>query len=134
MSIRVSKHHAMALARVLKMITSESHIDTLAIISQTGARVAFFSTQKDADPHEMCAIGAALSNSGALALQKVGFGNLSDIMIRGNNGFLILKSMDRFILVGGAREKQAFMEATQVLLKYSKQLSSILEEVPDEEY
>ena len=134
MSIRVDKQRAMALARVLKQITSESHIDTLAIISHTGARVAFFSTQKDADPHEMCAIGAALSNSGALALEKIGFGKMSDIMIRGSNGFLILKSMDRFILVGGAKEKQAFMEATQVLLKYANQLSEILKEVPDEEY
>ena len=134
MSIRVSKDLAMKLARVLRDITRESKIETLALLSETGARIAFFSTVKSADPNEMSAIGAALMASTRLALEKIGFDPIQEIIARGERGFLFLRALDKFVLVGGASDKQTFKEVTIVLRKHEPELLAILKEVPEEEY
>ncbi len=134
MSVRVNQKIAQSLSRELHAITNEASLDTLAIITSTGARVAFF-TKTSADASEMSAIAAALVNAGGLASNKLGFKNLTDVMVRGINGFLILRSLDnRFVLVGGTSKIDAFTTAAKVLVKHSKGLIEILKEVPDEMY
>ncbi len=134
MSVRVSQSIAQELSRELHSITNEAEIDTLAIITVTGARVAFFS-KTSANAAELSAITAALVNSGQLAAMKLGFESLTDVMVRGNNGFLILRSLsDRFVLVGGTKKITTFTKAAKVLVSHSASLARILEDVPDEMY
>ena len=87
MSVRVNQKVARGLSQELQSITNEANIDTLAVITTTGARVAFF-TKSSADASEMSAIAASLVNSGGLAAHRLELGNLSDVMVRGKNGFV----------------------------------------------
>ena len=89
MSVRVSEATARALSKELQNITNEANLDTLAIITTTGARVAFFSKSR-ANASEMSAITASLVNSGGLASGKLGFGDLTDLMVRGHLALLTL--------------------------------------------
>ena len=134
MSVRVSEAVARKLSQELQDITIEASIDTLAIITTTGARVAFFSKSR-ADSSVMSAITAALVNSGALATDQLSFGTLTDVMVRGDGGFLILRALsERFVLVGGTKQITAFTKAAAVLVKHSPTLISTLSEIPDEQY
>ncbi|MHA2091539.1 MAG: roadblock/LC7 domain-containing protein [Candidatus Kariarchaeaceae archaeon] len=133
MSVRVSQKVARGLSSELREITNEAKIDTLAIITVTGARVAFFS-KSNADASELSAIAASLVNSGGLAATKLGFGELNDVMVRGLGGFIILKSLGRFVLVGGTKNISTFTKAASVLITHSQRLVKILTEIPDEMY
>ncbi|MCY3414070.1 MAG: roadblock/LC7 domain-containing protein [Candidatus Heimdallarchaeota archaeon] len=134
MSVRVNQATAQGLSRELHAITNEASLDTLAIVTKTGARVAFF-TKTSADASEMSAIAAALVNSGGLASTKLGFSDLTDVMVRGKNGFLILRALgDRFVLVGGTSNIGAFTKAASVLVSHSGKLDDILKHIPDEQY
>lgn len=134
MSVRVSESVARGLSKELQTITQEAQIETLAIITTTGARVAFFSKSR-ADASEMSAIAASLVNSGGLASGKLGFGNLTDVMVRGSNGFLILRSLgERFVLVGGTKKIATFTKSAAVLVKHSPSLMEILNEIPEDLY
>ncbi|MHA2403238.1 MAG: roadblock/LC7 domain-containing protein, partial [Candidatus Kariarchaeaceae archaeon] len=124
---------ARGLSSELREITNEAKIDTLAIITVTGARVAFFS-KSNADASELSAIAASLVNSGGLAATKLGFGELNDVMVRGLGGFIILKSLGRFVLVGGTKNISTFTKAASVLITHSQRLVKILTEIPDEMY
>ena len=133
MSVRVNQKVARGLSTELRAITNEARIDTLAIITVTGARVAFFS-KSNADASELSAIAASLVNSGGLAATKLGFGILNDVMVRGDSGFIILRSLGRFVLVGGTKNISTFTKAASILVQHSASLVDILKEIPDEMY
>ncbi|MHA2253973.1 MAG: roadblock/LC7 domain-containing protein [Candidatus Kariarchaeaceae archaeon] len=133
MSVRVNQKVARGLSTELRAITNEAKIDTLAIITVTGARVAFFS-KSNADASELSAIAASLVNSGGLAATKLGFGVLNDVMVRGDSGFIILRSLGRFVLVGGTTNISTFTKAASTLVQHSSTLLDILKEIPDEMY
>ena len=95
--------------------------------------MAFFS-KSNADASELSAIAASLINSGGLATNRLGFGQLSDVMVRGKNGFVILKSMGRFVLVGGTKNIAAFTKAAAVLVQHSTSLEEILADIPEEDW
>ncbi|MDH5402164.1 MAG: roadblock/LC7 domain-containing protein [Candidatus Heimdallarchaeota archaeon] len=134
MSVRVSESVARGLSAELQAITKEAKIDTLAIITTTGARVAFFSKSR-ADSSELSAIAASLINSGGLASGKLGFGELNDVMLRGNNGFLILRMLsERFVLVGGTKNIQTFTKSASILVAHAAKISEILSDVPEDMY
>lgn len=133
MSVRVSQKVAKGLSEELRIITNEAAIDTLAVITKTGARVAFFS-KSSADASELSAIAASVINSGGLATKRLEFGELSDIMIRGRGGFLILKSLNRFVLVGGTKNIKSFTKAATVLVSHASKLNEILSDIAEEDW
>ncbi len=133
MSVRVDKNTAAKLAKELRAITQEAKVDTLAIITTTGARVAFF-TKSTADPSEFSAISASLQNSANLAVNRVGFGDTTDIMVRCKSGFLILRNLGRFILVAGARNIESFTTSASVLVQHSPTIEEILSVIPEDQY
>ncbi|RMG38705.1 MAG: hypothetical protein D6732_05105 [Methanobacteriota archaeon] len=133
MSVRVDKNTAAKLAKELRAITQEAKVDTLAIITTTGARVAFF-TKSTADPSEFSAISASLQNAANLAVSRVGFGETTDIMVRCKSGFLILRNLGRFILVAGARNIETFTTSASVLVQHSPNIDEILSVIPEDQY
>ncbi len=133
MSVRVDRNTAAKLAKELREITQEAKVDTLAVITTTGARVAFF-TKSTADPSEFSAISASLQNAANLAVSRVGFGETTDIMVRCKSGFLILRNLKRFILVAGARNIETFTSSASVLVQHSPKLNDILEAIPEDQY
>lgn len=133
MSVRVNQATARELSNELRDITSEAQMDTLAIITVTGARVAFFSKSK-ADASEFAAIAASVINSGGLAAKRLGMGDLSDVMVRCKNGFVILRAVGRFVLIGGSKNIKNFTRSAGVLVTHTEKLKQVLSNIPDEDW
>ena len=113
--MRLERKIAYALAKELKDITQEAKLEALAVLTATGDRIAFYAGDKRANSTELSAIGAALVAA-----------PINDVMVRGKNGFLILKSIGDFHLVGGTSDIEEFKNAIAVLSSHAPQIADIL--------
>jgi predicted regulator of Ras-like GTPase activity (Roadblock/LC7/MglB family) len=130
MSIKVPPAQAKQLVGVLQEITSETELGALAIVSEAGERLAFFAQNKAIDPVELSAVAAALVSTSKLAVDRLSLSPLQDIILRGNNGFMVLKDLGRFYLIGGSTDQKAMPGTVRSLSKHAPQLSEILQQIP----
>ncbi|NHJ48465.1 MAG: hypothetical protein FK733_11835 [Asgard group archaeon] len=130
MSIKVPPEVAKELGAVLQQITVETKLGALAIVSEAGQRVAFFATNKSIDPIELSAVAAALASTSKLTVNQLSFSPLQDIILRGVNGFIVLKDLGRFYLIGGSTDQQSMPIIVKSLSKHAPKLSSIMATVP----
>ncbi|NHJ38731.1 MAG: hypothetical protein FK731_01770 [Asgard group archaeon] len=130
MSIKIPPEKAKELVAVLQQITSETQLGALAIVSDAGERVAFFAQNKTIDPVELSAVAAALASTSKLAVDRLSFSPLQDIIIRGINGFMVLKDLGRFYLIGGSTDQQSMPIIVKSLSKHAPRLSNIMASVP----
>ncbi|MHA1401240.1 MAG: hypothetical protein ACTSQE_12900 [Candidatus Heimdallarchaeaceae archaeon] len=131
--MRLEKKIAYALAKELKEITQQAKLDALAVLTATGDRVAFFAGDKKANSTELSAIGAALVAAARLALERLNFAPINDVMVRGRNGLLILKSIGDFHLIGGTSDIEEFKTAIAVLSSHAPKIADILSYVEIDE-
>ena len=131
--MRLEKRIAVALAKELKEITQQAKLEALAVLTATGDRVAFYAGDKKANSTELSAIGAALVAAARLALEKLNFAPINDVMVRGKNGLLILKSIGDYHLVGGTSDIEEFKTAIAVLSSHAPKIADILSYVQIEE-
>ncbi len=68
----------------------------------------------------MSALASALNATGEQAINQVKFGKLDQVIIKGSEGFLLLQSVDRFILFAASKEIYSLALAMNVLSRYSK--------------
>lgn len=129
MSIKVPPEKAKELVEVLQQITSETKLGALAVVSEAGERVAFFAQNKSIDPVELSAVAAALVSTSKLAVDRLSFSPLQDIILRGENGFMVLKDLGRFYLIGGSTDQQAMPITVRSLSKHAPHLSQIMASV-----
>ena len=126
MSIKVPPEKAKELVAVLQQITAETQIGALAIVSDAGERVAFFAQNKAIDPVELSAMAAALVTRSKLYLERLAFNPLQDIILRGQNGFMVMKDLGRFYLIGGSTDQQAMPTTVRSLSQHAPKLSEIM--------
>ena len=131
--MRLERKIAYALAKELKDITQEAKLEALAVLTATGDRVAFYAGDKKANSTELSAIGAALVAAARLALEKLNFSPINDVMVRGRNGLLILKSIGDYHLIGGTSDIEEFKTAIAVLSSHAPKIADILSYVQLEE-
>ncbi|MHA1222192.1 MAG: hypothetical protein ACTSSG_03835 [Candidatus Heimdallarchaeaceae archaeon] len=124
--MRLERKIAYALAKELKDITQDAKLEALAILTATGDRIAFYAGDKKANSTELSAIGAALVAAARLALERLNFAPINDVMVRGKNGFLILKTIGEFHLVGGTSDIEEFKNAISVLSNHAPKIADIL--------
>lgn len=124
--MRLERKIAIALAKELKRITQKAKLEALAVLTATGDRIAFYAGDKRANSTELSAIGAALVAAARLALERLNFSPINDVMVRGKNGFLILKSIGDFHLVGGTSDIEEFKSAISVLSQHAPKIADIL--------
>ncbi|MGC9780620.1 MAG: roadblock/LC7 domain-containing protein [Candidatus Heimdallarchaeota archaeon] len=129
MSIKVPPDKAKELVTVLQQITSETQLGALAVVSDAGERVAFFSQDKSIDPVELSAVAAALVSTSKLAIDRLSFNPLQDIILRGSNGFLVLKDLGRFYLIGGSTDQQSMPVTVRSLSQHAPKLAEIMSSI-----
>ncbi|MBD3189204.1 MAG: hypothetical protein GF308_01095 [Candidatus Heimdallarchaeota archaeon] len=130
MSIKVPPDKAKLLVQELQEITSETRLGALAIVSEAGERVAFFAEDKNIDPVELSAVAAALVSTSKLAVTRLSFNPLQDIILRGVNGFMVMKDLGRFYLIGGSTDQKAMPTIVRSLSKHAPTLSEIMASIP----
>jgi len=130
MSIKVPPDKAKELVAVLQQITSETQLGALAVVSEAGERVAFFAQNKSIDPVELSAVAAALASTSKLAVDRLAFSPLQDIILRGVNGFMVLRDLGRFYLIGGSTDQKSMPIIVKSLSKHAPTLAQIMAAVP----
>ncbi|MHA1868165.1 MAG: hypothetical protein ACTSVB_04945 [Candidatus Heimdallarchaeaceae archaeon] len=131
--MKLERKVAYALAKELKEITQQAKLEALAVLTATGDRVAFYAGDKKANSTELSAIGAALVAAARLALERLNFSPINDVMVRGKNGLLIIKSIGDFHLIGGTSDIEEFKTAIAVLSSHAPKISDILSYVEIDE-
>ncbi|MHA1203381.1 MAG: hypothetical protein K9W45_08700 [Candidatus Heimdallarchaeum aukensis] len=131
--MKLERKIAYALAKELKEITQQAKLEALAVLTATGDRVAFYAGDKKANSTELSAIGAALVAAARLALERLNFSPINDVMVRGKNGLLIIKSIGDFHLIGGTSDIEEFKTAIAVLSSHAPKIADILSYVEIDE-
>jgi len=131
--MKLERKVAYALAKELKEITQQAKLEALAVLTATGDRVAFYAGDKKANSTELSAIGAALVAAARLALERLNFSPINDVMVRGKNGLLIIKSIGDFHLIGGTSDIEEFKTAIAVLSSHAPKIADILSYVEIDE-
>lgn len=130
LSIKVPPEKAKELVTILQQITAETQIGALAVVSEAGERVAFFAQNKSIDPVELSAMAAALVSTSKLYLDRLSFSPLQDIILRGANGYMVMKDLGRFYLIGGSTDQQSMPMTVRSLSQHAPKLSEIMASVP----
>lgn len=130
MSIKIPPEKAKELVAVLQEITAETQLGALAVVSEAGERVAFFAQNKAIDPVELSAMAAALVSTSKLYLDRLTFSPLQDIILRGANGFMVMKDLGRFYLIGGSTDQKSMPLTVKSLSSHAPRLSQIMASIP----
>ncbi|MBA7534330.1 hypothetical protein ES705_26576 [subsurface metagenome] len=119
MSLDLSSQQKRDLLKILRDISKECELEAVAVVSEEGQEIAFFAS-KETDSIVMSALASALNATGEQAINQVKFGKLDQVIIKGSEGFLLLQSVDRFILFAASKEIYSLALAMNVLSRYSK--------------
>ena len=115
---------AQALSAFLGSITEYSELEALALITREGLRLAFSAVPGyNVDPDLFSSLSAVVVQSGSDAISSLGFNNMLEIILRGDNGFIILSVAGRFFLMGASREIADLGKIVKVFRYYSQEIS-----------
>jgi len=116
---------AQALSNFLGSITEYSELEALALITREGLRLAFSAVPGyNVDPDLFSSLSAVVVQSGSDAISSLGYTNILEIILRGDNGFIILSVAGRFFLMGASRETADLGKVVKVFRYYSKEIST----------
>jgi predicted regulator of Ras-like GTPase activity (Roadblock/LC7/MglB family) len=96
---------AKSLSKFLGNITEHSELEALALITREGLRLAFSSVPGyNVDPDLFSSLSAVVMQSGNDAVDTMGYQNLLEVVLKGEDAFIILSDAGRFFLMGASRE------------------------------
>jgi len=114
---------AQSLSSFLGSITEYSELDALALITREGIRLAFSAIPGyNVDPDLFSSLSAVVVQSGSDAIDSLGFKNMLEIILRGDNGFIILSVAGRFFLMGASKESADLGKVVKVFRYYSGEI------------
>ena len=115
---------ASSLSTFLGSITEYSELEALALVTREGLRLAFSAIPGyNVDPDLFSSLSAVVMQSGADAIETMGYTNMLEVVLRGDNGFIILSSAGRFFLMGASRSMPDLGKIVKIFRYYSKEIS-----------
>jgi len=115
---------ARALSNFLGSITEYSELEALALITREGLRLAFSAIPGyNLDPDLFSSLSAVVVQSGNDAVEALGYKNMLEVVLRGDNGFIILSAAGRFFLMGASRQTADLGKIVKVFRYYSAEIS-----------
>jgi len=115
---------AQSLSQFLGSITEYSELDSLALITREGLRLAFSAVPGyNVDPDLFASLSAVVMQSGSDAINALGFTNMLEVILRGDNGFIILSSAGRFFLMGASRQMPELGKVVKIFRYYSSEIN-----------
>jgi len=120
----LTPEEATALSNFLGSITEYSELEALALITREGLRLAFSAIPGyNLDPDLFSSLSAVVVQSGSDAVAALGYTNMLEVVLRGDNGFIILSSAGRFFLMGASRDIADLGKIVKVFRYYSQEIS-----------
>ena len=120
----LTPEEASALSTFLGSITEYSELEALALITREGLRLAFSAIPGyNLDPDLFSSLSAVVVQSGSDAVEALGYTNMLEVVLRGDNGFIILSAAGRFFLMGASRQTADLGKVVKVFRYYSQEIA-----------
>ena len=74
----------------------------------------------------MAAVSAALLMTGDMAASKLELNELFEVIVRGQDGFVVLSHAGEFLLMGSAKDLTSMGLAVTQMRKYAKEVGELL--------
>lgn len=110
------------LKQIISKIPEYAEFEALAVVTKEGARQAFWS-KSEVDPDLLSAMAATILQTSNKAAKKMGFGSLFEVIVRGENGYMVLSDAGPFVLIGAGREVTSLGLSIRVLREFAKKIS-----------
>ncbi|MFX0057664.1 MAG: roadblock/LC7 domain-containing protein [Candidatus Hodarchaeota archaeon] len=112
----------------ITFITSNADIEAIALVSQEGYQIAFSALpQYQVDGDQFCGLASALLMTGSSTIQSLFQEELSEIIVRAENGYIVISNAGRLVIVCAGTLIDTLMKTVKVMRVASKNLSKIFE-------
>jgi len=120
----LTQNQAHSLSKFLGNITEHTELEALALVTRDGLRLAFSCIPDyDVDPDLFSSLSAVVMQSGYDAVQSLGYNNLLEVVLRGDNSFIILSGAGRFFLMGASRKIEDLGKIVTVFRYYAGEIA-----------
>jgi predicted regulator of Ras-like GTPase activity (Roadblock/LC7/MglB family) len=127
----ISEQKSEKIRIMLQKIEDTTKLEGLAVITRDGVRIAS-SASVSVDADMLSAASAAMISTGEMATMQLNYGNLSDIIIRGDNGHILLtRSGPNYMLVAASKDTTQLGLNLGVLRRYAKMISEMIGAPPE---
>jgi predicted regulator of Ras-like GTPase activity (Roadblock/LC7/MglB family) len=120
----LSPDEAHSLSKFLGSITEYTELEALALVTRDGLRLAFSCIPDyEVDPDLFSSLSAVVMQSGQDAIDSLGYTDLLEVVLRGENAFIILSAAGKFFLMGASRKVEDLGKIVSVFRYYSAEIS-----------
>lgn len=127
----ISEQKSEKIRTILQKIEDTTKLEGLAVITRDGVRVAS-SASVSVDADMLSAASAAMISTGEMATTQLNYGNLSDIIIRGDNGHILLtRSGPNHMLVAASKDTTQLGLNLGILRRYAQTISEMMRAAPE---
>ncbi len=105
-------------------VTSNSDIEAIALVTDSGYQIAYAAINRSIDSDALCGIASALTSTSNMVTKTVFNENLSEVIVRAGNGYIVVSNAGRFVLVGAAQNIQNMMKTVKVFRVAAQRIAS----------
>lgn len=119
----LTSEEARSLSNFLANITEHTELEALALVTNEGLRLAFSCIPGyEIDPDLFSSLSAVVMKSGSDAINALGYHNMLEVVLRGEDAFIILSAAGRFFLMGGSSQIADLGKVVSVFRYYSQEI------------
>ena len=126
----LNPEEAQSLSNFLGNITEHTELEALALVTREGLRLAFSCIPAyQIDPDFFSSLSAVVMKSGSDAIQTLGYHNMLEVVLRGQDAFIILSAAGRFFLMGASRKTPDLGKVVSVFRYYANEIGKRYPEI-----
>ena len=112
----------------ITFITSNADIEAIALVSVEGYQIAFSALpQYKVDGDQFCGLASALLMTGSSTIKTLFQEELSEIIVRAEDGYIIVSNAGRLVIVCAGTLIDTLMKTVKVMRVAAKNLANIFE-------
>jgi predicted regulator of Ras-like GTPase activity (Roadblock/LC7/MglB family) len=112
----------------ITFITSNADIEAIALVSLEGYQIAFSALpQYQVDGDQFCGLASALLMTGSSTIKTLFQEDLSEIIVRAENGYIIVSNAGRLVIVCAGTIIDTLMKTVKVMRVAAKNLATIFD-------
>lgn len=113
--ISLTEHDIELLEPEVAFITENTGVEAVALTTTEGFQIAFAAVPSyHLDSDVFSGLASALTMTGRLTITSVFQKELDEIIVRADNGYIVVSSAGRFVLVGASRLISSLMQTVRV--------------------
>ncbi len=113
----------------ITFITSNADIEAIALVSLEGYQIAFSALpQYEVDGDQFCGLASALLMTGSSTIKTLFQEDLSEIIVRAENGYVIVSNAGRLVIVCAGTIIDTLMKTVKVMRVAAKNLAMVFEQ------